>query len=100
MKNITFIQYLTELVVSDDPTQAMKDVKQSSRNPDRYKKAQQAGNVEDQRTIQKDNEDPNKSEKLRIAKMKQQLNRGETRLQQKEEQMARRAGVKSGGEQM
>lgn len=98
MKKPTFIEYLTELTVSDDPMQALKDVKQSARNPSRYQKAQMAQSVDDQRSIQQNRDDPLKSEKLRIAKMKQQLNNNEKRLSQKEKSMAQRAGVEHGEE--
>jgi len=99
MKRITFIEFLAELTVSDEPMQALQDVKQAARNPDRYKKQQLAQSVNDQREIQKDRDDPLKSEKLRIAKMKQQLNNNEKRLSQKEKRMQRNAGVEQSGEE-
>jgi len=96
MMKQTFIEYLTELMVSDDPMQAMKDVKQASRNPDRYKKQQMAKTVDDQKEIQQDANDPLKSDKLRLAKMKQQMSSQEKRLSQKEKRMAKQAGVEPG----
>ncbi len=93
MANLTFIEYLVELTVSDDPMQAMKDVKQAARSPERYKKKQMINNVEKQREIQKNNDDPLKSDKLRIAKLKQQVAAQEKRLAIKVEQNAKRAGV-------
>jgi len=98
MKKQTFREYLIELMVDDDPVQALKDVKQSARNPDRYRKQQMAGTVDDQREINKNGDDPLKSDKLRISKMKQQLNNNEKRLLNKEKQAARRAGVDTGEE--
>jgi len=83
MKHLTFIQYLTELTVSDDPTQAMADVKQAARDPERYRKKQLAQGIDDQRAI-KQTDDPNKSEKLRIEKLKQQLIRAKQNLSLKE----------------
>ena len=93
MEKPTFIEYLTELMVSDDPTQAIKDVKQAARNPDRYKKQQMAKSVDDQQEIQKNANDPLKSDKLRLAKLRQQLSSQEKRVTQKEKRMAKRAGV-------
>lgn len=100
MSNLTFKEYLIELTVSDEPMQALKDVKQAARNPDRYQKQQMASSVDDQRAIQQNRDDPLKSEKLRIAKMKQQLNNNEKRLSQKEKRMSRQAGVESDEGQM
>jgi len=83
MKHLSFIQYLTELTVSDDPTQAMADVKQAARDPERFRKKQMAQGVDDQRDIQQ-TDDPNKAEKLRIEKLKQQLLQAKQRLSSKE----------------
>jgi len=93
MKKPTFIEYLTELMVSDDPVQALKDVKMASRNPSRYQKQQLATNAEDQKEIQTNKDDPLKSDKLRIAKQKQQLEIQQKRVAQKEQRLARQAGV-------
>jgi len=93
MSKQTFREYLIELMVSDDPAQAIQDVKQAARSPDRYKKQQRAQTVDVQKEIQKDPNDPLKSDKLRLAKMKQQISSQESRLTRKEKQMARRAGV-------
>ena len=100
MSNLTFKEYLIELTVSDEPMQALKDVKQAARNPDRYQKQQMATSVDDQRAIQQNRDDPLKSEKLRIAKMKQQLTNNEKRLSQKEKRQARQSGVESDEGQM
>lgn len=94
MAKQTFKEFLIELQVSDDPAEALKDVKQAARmGKDRYRKQQMAKNVETQRDIQKDVDDPLKSDKLRLAKMKQQAAAQEKRLAQKEKRTARRAGV-------
>ena len=93
MKKPTFIEYLTELMVSDDPMQALKDVKTASRNPKGYKRKQIAKGIDDTRTIQQNTDDPLKSEKLRVAKMRQQLASNEKRLSQKENREQKRAGV-------
>lgn len=93
MKRPTFIEYLTELMVSDDPLQALKDVKMASRNPDRYQKQQMATNVEDQKEIQTNKDDPLKSDKLRAAKQKQQLAIQQKRIAQKEQRLASQAGI-------
>ena len=93
MAKQTFKEFLVELMVSDDPMQAIKDVKQAARNPDRYKQQQMAKTVDAQKDIQRDKEDPLQSDKLRIAKMKQQLTNQEKRLSQKERRAAKRVGV-------
>ena len=93
MAKQTFKEFLIELMVSDDPMQAMKDVKQAARNPDCYKKQQMSKTVDVQRDIQQDKDDPLQSDKLRIAKMKQQLASQEKRLAQKEKREAKLAGV-------
>jgi len=93
MTKQTFKEFLIELMVSDDPMQAMKDVKQASRNPDRYKKQQMAKTVDTQREIQQSEDDPLKSEKLRLAKMRQQVAAQENRLAQKEKREVKRVGV-------
>ncbi len=95
MSKLTFREYLIELMVSDDPLQALKDVKQAARNPDRYQKQQMATNVEDQKTIQSNKDDPLKSDKLRVAKQKQQLAMQQKRIAQKEKRLATQAGVES-----
>lgn len=90
----SFIEFLTELTVSDDdPAQALRDVKKAARNPNQYKKQQQAQNVQDQRDIQKDKDDPLKTDRMRVAKMKQQLARQEKTVAQKEKRNETRAGI-------
>lgn len=96
MSKITFKEYLIELMVSDDPLQALKDVKQASRNPDRYQRQQMATNVEDQKEIQMNKDDPLKSDKLRAAKQKQQLAMQQKRIAQKEARLAKQAGIEPG----
>jgi len=100
MSKLTFKEYLIELMVSDDPLQALKDVKMAARNPDRFQKQQMATNVEDQKEIQANKDDPLKSDKLRAAKQKQQLAIQQKRIAQKEKRLARQAGVDTGQGQM
>ena len=93
MKKLTFREYLIELMVSDDPMQALKDVRKAKMNPDRFNRQQRATNVEDQRAIQQKQDDPLKTEKLRVSKMKQQLAMNEKRLREKQERAEKLAGV-------
>ncbi len=96
MSKPTFIEFLTELMVDVDPSDpiaAMKATKQAIKNPNAASKAEVANSVDNQRNIQQSKDDPNKSEKLRIAKMKQQIASNEQRLASKEKQQAARAGV-------
>ncbi len=93
MKMLTFIEYLTELTVSDDPLQAKDDLKRASKDPERYRREQQSRGVDDEKNIQANKDDPLKSEKLRVAKMKQQLSRNEGNLARKEDTMRKKAGV-------
>ncbi len=96
MSKPTFIEFLTELMVDvdpNDPVASMKATKQAIKNPDAASKEEIANSVDDQRNIQQNKDDPNKSEKLRIAKMKQQIANNEKRLVSKEKQQAARAGI-------
>jgi hypothetical protein len=94
IKEATFKDYLMELVVSDDPMQAMQDVKRAARNPDRYIKEQMRSTVDQQREIQK-SDDPNKTEKMRLAKLKQQMQMQQKKIENKEKQAEREAGIKT-----
>jgi len=95
IKESTFKDYLMELVVSDDPVQAVQDVKTAARNPDRYKKQQMRNSVDQQREIQK-SDDPNKSEKLRLAKLRQQAAMQQKKVDDKEKQAEREVGIEGG----
>lgn len=99
MANLTFIEFLTELQVSDEPMQALKDVKQAARSPDRYKRQQMAKNIDAQQDIQKAADDPLKSDKLRVAKMRQRLAMQQKKLAQKEQRAEKQAGVETDRQQ-
>lgn len=93
MKKITFKEFLVELVVSDDPAQAIQDVKSAAKNPEKYKREVMARTVDKQKEIQQDKEDPLKNEKMRIMKLRQQLAAMEQRLAQKEKQLSQNIGM-------
>ena len=95
IKEATFKDYLMELVVSDDPVQAIQDDKTAARNPDRYKKQQMRNSVEQQREIQK-SDDPNKTERLRLEKLRQQAAMQQKKLDDKEKRAEREAGIEGG----
>lgn len=98
MATQTFKEYLIELMVSDDPAQAIKDVKQAARNPNRYQMQQMAKTVNAQRDIQQAKDDPLKSEKLRLVKMQQQVAAQKKRLAQKQKREEKQAGVTPGAQ--
>lgn len=93
IKECTFRDYLMELNVSDDPAQAMQDVKTAARNPDRYQKQQAASTVSKEREV-KASEDPNKAEKLRILQMRKATQQKEKQLRQKEERSEQEMGIR------
>jgi len=80
MKGPTFIEYLMELMVSDDPADAIRDVKRAKRDPDRYKREMAAKAIKNKRKIQTSQDDPHKAAKLRIATLQQQLAVSKKRL--------------------
>jgi len=98
MERPTFIEYLTELMVDDDPAQALQDVKRASRNPEQFRREQMAKNVDDQRALQQDRNNPTRSEEIRIAKMEQQVARSKKRVAQKQKQEAKRQGLDTEGQ--
>ncbi len=69
----TFKDYLIELMVSDDPQQAMKDVRMAKQNPDGYNKLQTKNTINQKKEIMGDQEDPNKSERMRINDSERKL---------------------------
>ena len=93
IKECTFRDYLMELQVSDDPSQAMQDVKTAARNPDRFQKQQAENNVSQEREV-KGSEDPNKAEKLKILQMRKQTQQKEKMLQQKEKRSEQELGIR------
>jgi hypothetical protein len=93
IKECTFRDYLMELMVSDDPAQAMQDVKTAARSPDRYQKQAAANTVSQEREV-KSSEDPNKAEKLRLIQMKKQMQQKEKMLRQKEQRSEQEMGIR------
>jgi len=93
MSHLTFKEYLIELMVSDDPAQAMQDVKQAAKmGSDRYTRQQMAKSVDKQKEIVQ-SDDPLETDKLKLAKKEQDLLRAKQQVAQKEKQAAKRAGV-------
>ncbi len=86
IKECTFRDYLMELQVSDDPAQALQDVKTAARNPDRYTKQRNADIVQKQREVQQAKDDPNQSEKLQLIQAEKQTAMRRKRLADKEKQ--------------
>jgi hypothetical protein len=96
MSHLTFKEFLTEIMVSDDPAQAMQDIKQAARmGEDRFRKQQLAKKSQEQKNIQQSDE-PLETEKLRVSKKEQDLMRDKQRLAQKEKRMAKQQGVATG----
>jgi len=93
MSHLTFREYLMELMVSDDPAQAMQDVKQAAKmGQDRYNKQQMAKSAQQQKEITQSN-DPLEADKLKLAKKEQELLRSKQQVAQKEKMAAKQAGV-------
>ncbi len=93
---MTFREYLLEVMVDVDPADAagtMNATKKALRNPERAEKEALKKNVDDQREVSQNKDDPMSSEKMRIIKMKQQVMRNEKRLAKKQESAAKQAGV-------
>lgn len=104
MSKLSFIEYLTEIMVDvdpNDPNASLKKTKMALQNPERFRKQQTSSNIDDQKEIQQKQDDPLKAEKLRIAKMKQRIINDEKRLSQNEIRAGKQAGINTGmGEQM
>ena len=66
IKECTFKDYLMELQVSDDPAQAMQDVKTAARNPDRYAKQRAADIVTKERNVKQATDNPTQREELML----------------------------------
>ncbi len=94
IKECTFRDYLMELQVSDDPAQAMQDVKTAARNPDRYQKQREATVVQKQREVQQAKDDPNQSEKLQLIQAEKQTAMRKKRLADKEKKTEQEMGIK------
>ncbi len=69
----TFKDFLMELMVSDDPQQALKDVRMARQNPDGYNKLQTKNTINKKKEIMGDQEDPNKSERMRVNDSERKL---------------------------
>ena len=94
MSKQTFKEYLIEIMVSDDPAQAIKDVKQAARmGEEKYRKQQMAKTAQKQKEIQQSEDDPLEADKLRLAKKEQELLRAKQQVAQKEKRVAKQAGV-------
>jgi len=96
MAKQTFKEYLMEVMVDvdpNDPAASMGKVKQAVKNPDKFAKQEVASGINKQQEIQQDRDDPLKSEKLRLAKMKQLAAAQEARLSQKEKVAAKQTGM-------
>lgn len=93
---ITFIEYLTEVMVdvdSNDPAGSMAKAKTAIRNPDLAAKKEVMSNRDEAGEIKKSQDDPNKAKKLRINQMKQRLANDEKRLANDENRQAKQAGM-------
>ncbi len=94
---MTFKEYLlNEVMVDVDPADAAGTInatKKALRNPERAEKEALKKNVDDQREVSMNKDDPNSSEKMRIIKMKQQVMRNEKRLAKKQEAANMKAGM-------
>lgn len=94
IKECTFRDYLMELQVSDDPAQALQDVKTNAKNPDRYQKQNAANIVQKQREVQQATGDANKSEKLQLIQSEKQTAIRRKRLADKEKKTEQEMGIK------
>lgn len=93
IKECTFRDYLMELQVSDDPAQAMLDVKTATRNPDRYRKQQAADAVTKERDVKRATEDPNQREKLMLIQKQKLADQAAKQLATKEARTAQDMGA-------
>lgn len=93
IKECTFRDYLMELQVSDDPTQAMLDVKTATRNPDRYRKQQDADTVSKERDVKRATEDPNQREKLMLIQKQKMAAHAAKQLAAKEKKTEQEMGA-------
>lgn len=97
IKECTFRDYLIELQVSDDPAQAMLDVKTASRSPDRYRKQQAADAVTKERDVKRATDDPNQREKLQLIQKQKIAAMAAKQLAAKEKKAAMAAGAEDMG---
>lgn len=95
IKECTFRDYLMELMVSDDPAQAMVDVKTAARSPDRFRKQQQAAAVTKERDVKQATDDPNQREKLQLIQKQKIAAQAAKQLAAKEKKEAMAAGAEA-----
>ncbi len=95
---ITFKEFLMELMVSDDPLQAKKDIMMAQKNPDLYQKSQVKDTIDRGRDVQKDKENPNKSEELRVVDTERKLLLQKKRLADKQKAQEKAQGAEQGNE--
>ena len=95
VKDCTFKDYLMELQVSDDPAQAMLDVKVAARNPDRYQKKQQATAVNKEREVKQATDDPAQREKLMLIQKQKIAAMAAKAVTDKEKKTAQTMGIQS-----
>ena len=81
-----------ELMVSDDPAQAMQDVKTAARSPDRFRKQQQAAAVTKERDVKQATDDPNQREKLMLIQKQKLAAQAAKQLAAKEKKTAQEMG--------
>lgn len=93
IKECTFKDYLMELQVSDDPAQALQDVKTAVRNPERYAKQRAVDTVQKEREVQQAKDDPNQAEKLQLIQSEKQTAMRKKRLADKEKKTAQEMGA-------
>jgi len=90
----TFKDYLMELMVSDDPKQAMQDVRMAAKNPNGYAKVKTKEVLDNKKEIMGAKDDPNKSEKMRVNDSERKLLAQKKALADKE----KRQGSQEGGD--
>lgn len=95
IKDCTFRDYLMELQVSDDPAQAMLDVKIAAKNPDRYRKQQQATAVSKEREVKQATDDPAQREKLMLIQKQKIAAMAKKQVDDKERKIKQTAGIQS-----
>ncbi len=95
---ITFKEFLMELMVSDDPMQAKRDIMMAQKNPDMYQKSQIKGTLDRSREIQGDKENPNKAEEMRVNDSERKLMLQKKRLADKQKAQAKAQGAEQGND--
>lgn len=96
VKDCTFKDYLMELQVSDDPAQAMLDVKTAAKNPDRYVKQHAADMVDKEREVKQSTDDKNKAARLALIQAEKQTAMKRKNLVNAEKRTEMEMGIESG----